>query len=49
MVATQRKTFWSPHPHFRYLCVGCGYCEDDRPKISPLNTRFADTKKPPPG
>jgi hypothetical protein len=52
MVATERKTFWSPRspqPLFRYVCVGCGYRQDDRPTISPVNTRVPDIKKPPPG
>jgi hypothetical protein len=38
MVATERKSFWSPHPFFRYVCVGCGYRPDDRPTISPVNS-----------
>jgi hypothetical protein len=49
MVATERKSFWSPHPFFRYVCVGCGYRQDDRPAVSPMNNRSPDAKKPPPG
>ncbi|MEZ0081461.1 hypothetical protein ABIF72_003935 [Bradyrhizobium japonicum] len=49
MVATERKSFWSPHPFFRYVCVGCGYRQDDRPAVTPVNTGDTDTKKPPPG
>jgi hypothetical protein len=37
MVATERKSFWSPHPLIRYICV------------SPMNNRSPDAKKPPPG
>ena len=48
MVATERKSFWSPHPLIRYICVGCGYRQDDRPAISPMK-QLPDTKKPPPG
>jgi hypothetical protein len=43
MVATERKSFWSPRPLFRYICVGCGYRQDDRPTV-----RSPDAKKPPP-
>ena len=49
MVATERKSFWSPHPRIRYICVGCGYRQDDRPVVSPMNNRSPDAKKPPPG
>jgi hypothetical protein len=31
----ERKTFWSPQPLFRYVCVGCGYRQDDRPTKVP--------------
>jgi len=48
MVATERKSFWSPRPLFRYICVGCGYRQDDRPAISPMN-KSPNTRKPPPG
>jgi len=48
MVATERKSFWSPHPLIRYICVGCCYRQDDRPAVSPMNNRSPDAKKPPP-
>ena len=44
MVATERKPFWSPHPRIRYICVGCGYRQDDRPVVSPVNIRSPTPK-----
>ena len=49
MVATEHRAFLSPRPLFRYVCVGCGYRQDDCPTISPLNTIVLDSKKPPLG
>jgi hypothetical protein len=39
----------STHPLIRYICVGCGYRQDTRPTVSPMNNRSPDAKKPPPG
>jgi hypothetical protein len=45
MVATERKSFWSPHPLIRYICVGSGYRQDDRPTVSPHEQQIPRRQK----
>jgi hypothetical protein len=45
MVATERKSFWSPHPLIRYICVSCGYRQDDRSHRQLHEQQSPDAKK----